>query len=83
VDTDLCEIVSQRKGHNIKTVVKFGDDGLQILKQKLIDFSIKKIEDGISTHELETDTLKKREKIIEDLEYEIKDLFIMLEEEDD
>ena len=37
---DICRIISQRKGHSLKTVVKFDDTGFQQLKQKIIDFSI-------------------------------------------
>jgi hypothetical protein len=81
---DLCEIVSQKKRHSIKTVVKFGDEGLNHLKQKVLDFSIKKIEDEIEiSHTEEEKVLKTREKIIEDMEYKIQDLFLTLEQEDD
>ena len=83
VDRDICAIVSQRKGHNIKTVVKFDEDGLQRLKQRLIDFSIKKIEEDMKNQRLSLDSLKSREKILEDIEYDIKDLFTTLEAEED
>ena len=82
VDKDLCEVVSQRRGNTVKTVVKFEDEGFQVLKQKIIDFSIKKIEEGI-TEGLESDeSLKTREKILEDIEYDLKDLFNTLEMEE-
>ncbi|MFO8019410.1 MAG: hypothetical protein R6U96_12310 [Promethearchaeia archaeon] len=84
-DKDLCEIVSQKKRHSIKTVVKFGDEGLNQLKQKVLDFSIKKIQEGIEikgTNE-EGKILKTREKLIEDMEYNIKDIFLTLETEDE
>lgn len=82
---DLCEIVSQKKRHSIKTVVKFGDEGLNHLKQKVLDFSIKKIEDEIEIRHTEEEekVLKTREKIIEDMEYKIRDLFLTLEHEED
>ena len=82
VDKDLCQVVSKRKGHSVKTVVKFEKDGIHRLKQKIIDFSIKAINEGISkTSTLSWDSLKTREKILEDLEFDIKDLFNTLEED--
>lgn len=74
-DKDICEIVSQKKGHSIKTIVKFDDEGINRLKQKLIELSIKKIEDGITNNIISIDTLKTRERILEDIELEIKDIF--------
>jgi hypothetical protein len=83
VDMDICQIVSQRKGHQLKTVVKFDDVGFRQLKQKIIDFSIKTIEDGLINQMFSVDSLKKREDFLKDLEYEIKDLFSTFESEDD
>lgn len=83
VDNDICKIVSQRKGHQLKTVVKFDEDGFRRLKQTIIDFSIKTIEEGIQNQVLSIDSLKKREDILQDLEYDIQDLFSTLESEDD
>ena len=77
MDKDICEIVSQKKGHAVKTVVKFDDEGLNQLKQKIIDFSIKKIEEGMTSNKIPV--FKDREKILEDIEYEIKDIFSTLE----
>ncbi|MHA1293941.1 MAG: hypothetical protein ACTSQJ_14895 [Promethearchaeota archaeon] len=84
VDKDMCEIVSQRTGkHNLKTVVRFDEEGFKRLKQKIIDFSIKKIEDGIKNQIISIDSLKTREKIIEDIEYDIKDVFFTLESDEE
>lgn len=83
VNRDICKVISQRKGHSLKTVVKFDDTGFQQLKQKIIDFSIKTVKDGIQDNELSIDSLKTREKILEDFEYEIQDLFSILEAEEE
>ncbi|MHA1272736.1 MAG: hypothetical protein ACTSQP_13690 [Promethearchaeota archaeon] len=83
VDKDICKIVSDRKGHVVKTVVKFDDIGFQKLKQKIIDFSIKKIEEGIDKDLELKESLKSREKILEEIEYDIKDLFSTLESEEE
>ncbi|MHA1756273.1 MAG: hypothetical protein ACTSVV_05850 [Promethearchaeota archaeon] len=83
VDKDICEIVSDRKGHVVKTVVKFDEIGFQKLKQKIIDFSIKKIEEGIDKDLELKESLKSREKILEEIEYDIKDLFSTLESEEE
>ena len=83
VDDDICEIVSQRKGHQLKTVVKFDDEGFKRLKQTIIEFSIKTIEEGIKDQSISVDSLKKREDILQDLEYDIQDLFSTLESEED
>ncbi|MHA1149275.1 MAG: hypothetical protein ACTSR8_13650 [Promethearchaeota archaeon] len=83
VNRDICEIVSQRKGHLVKTVVKFDEGGFQRLKQKIIDFSIKTIEEGITENIESEEALKTRDKILEDIEYDIKDLFYTLEAEDE
>ncbi|MGQ4872613.1 MAG: hypothetical protein ACP6IY_00910 [Promethearchaeia archaeon] len=83
VDKDICKIVSDRKGHVVKTVVKFDDIGFQKLKQKIIDFSIKKIEEGIDKDLELRESLKTREKILEEIEYDIKDLFTTLESEEE
>ncbi|MGV9202620.1 MAG: hypothetical protein ACOC44_01190 [Promethearchaeia archaeon] len=82
---DLCEIVSQKKRHSIKTVVKFGDEGLNQLKQKVLDFNIKKIEKEIEIKDKkeEEQILKTREKIIEDMEYNIRDIFLTLEQDEE
>jgi len=83
VDKDICKIVSKRKGHQLKTVVKFDKEGLRRLKHTIIDFSIKTIEEGMKKQILSVDSLKKREQILQDLEYEIQDLFSTLEAEDE
>ncbi len=83
VDKDICKIVSKRKGHQLKTVVKFDEDGINRLKRTIIDFSIKTIEDGIKNQILSIDSLKKREDILHDIEYDIQDLFSTLEAEDE
>ncbi|MGV9171547.1 MAG: hypothetical protein ACOC35_03115 [Promethearchaeia archaeon] len=82
---DLCEIVSQKKRHSIKTVVKFGVEGLNQLKQKVLDFNIKKIEKEIEIKDKkeEEQILKTREKIIEDMEYNIRDIFLTLEQDEE
>ena len=83
VDKDICKIVTQRKGHQLKTVVKFDEEGLTRLKQTIIDFSIKTIEDGIKNQILSIDSLKKREDILQDIQYDIQDLFSTLESEEE
>ncbi|TFF87133.1 MAG: hypothetical protein EU550_03890 [Promethearchaeota archaeon] len=83
VDKDLCEIISKKKGHSVKTIVKFEKEGINRLKQKIIDMSIKKIEEGIKNNIISIDSLKTREKILEDMEYEIKDVFSTLELEEE
>jgi len=80
---DICKVISQRKGHSLKTVVKFDDIGFQQLKQKIIDFSIKTVKDGLQETELSVDSLKTRDKILEDFEYEIQDLFSIFENEEE
>jgi len=83
VDKDLCEIISEKSGHSIKTIVKFEEEGLKRLKQKIIEFSIKKIEEGIKNNIISVETLKTRKRILEDLEYEIQDLFSTIEVDDE
>lgn len=83
VNTDICEVVSKSKGHSVKTVVKFDDQGFKMLKQKIIDFSIKKIQEDLEIEVEAVDSLKSRDKIIEDLEYDIKDLFNTFELDDE
>ena len=53
------------------------------LKQTIIDFSIKTIEDGIKNQILSIDSLKKREDILQDIQYDIQDLFSTLESEEE
>jgi len=83
VDKDICEVISQRKGHSLKTVVKFDDLGFLQLKKKIIDLSIKTVEEGIKDIEFSRDSLKTREKILEDFEFEIRDVFLILESEEE
>ena len=80
---DICKVISQRKGHSLKTVVKFNDTGFQQLKKKIIDFSIKTVKEGLQETELSVASLKTRDKILEDFEYEIQDLFSILENEEE
>ena len=80
---DICKVISQRKSHSLKTVVKFDKTGFQQLKQKIIDFSIKTVKDGIQDKDFSVDSLKTRDKILEDFEYEIQDLFSILENDEE
>jgi len=83
VDKDICKIVSQKKEHSLKTVVKFDETGIQRLKKKIIDFSINTIKDGIQDQILFVDSLKTRNKILEDFEFDIQDFFSIVESEED
>lgn len=83
VDKDFCEVVTKKKGTTVKTIVKFEDLGLNRLKQKIIDFSIKTIEEGMTKDVISVDTLKTRERILEDLEYDIKEVLSTFEMEEE
>ncbi len=87
VNKDICKIVSKKSGHGVKTVVKFDENGFQRLKQKIIEFSIKKIEEGIETEskkeETQPESLKSRKQILDNIEMEIKDVFNALESEEE
>ncbi len=83
VDKDICKIVSEKKEHQVKTIVKFDNEGFIQLKQKIIDLSIKTIEEGLNKQLISVDTLKKREDILQNIEYEIKDLFFTIESDEE
>ncbi len=91
VNKDICKIVTKKSGHGVKTVVKFDEDGFQRLKQKIIEFSIKNIEEGIETgsktgsnkEETLPEGLKSRKQILKNIEMEIKDVFNVLESEEE